>query len=107
MQWTLKILEKDEDGVAFYLTHYRPFRLLALETDPSGESAKEREAVLAACWPAADLEWFHFETFANAKTSWLSAAFGSNLARELAFDEATGRLCVGLYNGLLYILDYV
>lgn len=26
--------------------------------------------------------------------------------RALAFDEATGRLCVGLYNGTIYIIDY-
>lgn len=27
--------------------------------------------------------------------------------RTLAFDEATGRLCVGLYDGSIYVLDYV
>ena len=26
--------------------------------------------------------------------------------RSIAFDEATGRLCLGLYNGNIYVLDY-
>lgn len=32
--------------------------------------------------------------------------FKPSSCRALAFDEATGRLCVGLYNGTIYILDY-
>ena len=33
--------------------------------------------------------------------------FKPSSVRSLAFDEATGRLCAGLYNGSVYILDYV
>ncbi|KAI5122289.1 hypothetical protein M0805_002368 [Coniferiporia weirii] len=33
--------------------------------------------------------------------------FKPSSCRALAFDEASGRLCVGLYNGSVYILDYV
>ncbi|EJD06573.1 uncharacterized protein FOMMEDRAFT_17082 [Fomitiporia mediterranea MF3/22] len=33
--------------------------------------------------------------------------FKLSSCRALAFDESTGRLCVGLYNGSVYILDYV
>lgn len=33
--------------------------------------------------------------------------FKPSSCRALAFDEATGRLCIGLYNGMIYILDYV
>ena len=33
--------------------------------------------------------------------------FKPSSCRSLAFDEATGRLCVGLYNGAIFVLDYV
>ncbi|KAL5504135.1 hypothetical protein ACEPAH_8208 [Sanghuangporus vaninii] len=33
--------------------------------------------------------------------------FKPSSCRALAFDEATARLCIGLYNGLIYVLDYV
>lgn len=32
--------------------------------------------------------------------------FKPSACRALAFDEATGRLCLGTYNGSIYILDY-
>jgi hypothetical protein len=35
--WSLKPIEKDIEGIEFYVTRYREFRLLALRTDPSGE----------------------------------------------------------------------
>jgi hypothetical protein len=38
MQWSVKLIFSDEEGVALYLEYYRPFRLKALELDPSGES---------------------------------------------------------------------
>jgi len=36
MQFTVKALAKDENGLAFYLKYYREVRLRALQTDPSG-----------------------------------------------------------------------
>lgn len=33
--------------------------------------------------------------------------FKPSACRALAFDEATGRLCIGLFNGVVYVLDYV
>lgn len=33
--------------------------------------------------------------------------FKPSACHALAFDEATGRLCIGLFNGLVYVLDYV
>ena len=33
--------------------------------------------------------------------------FKPSACRSLAFDEASGRLCIGLYNGPIFVLDYV
>jgi len=36
-QWRVRALTRDEEDIAFYVTAYKAFRLLALQTDPSGE----------------------------------------------------------------------
>lgn len=33
--------------------------------------------------------------------------FSPNMCHSLAFDEVTGRLCLGLYDGNVYVLDFV
>lgn len=38
MNYTIKAIPKTEEGVAFHLASYKPFRLRALKTDPSGKS---------------------------------------------------------------------
>ncbi|KAM7197648.1 hypothetical protein V8F20_006538 [Naviculisporaceae sp. PSN 640] len=44
MTTIIRIIPQDEEGVAFYLAYYKPFRLRALETDPSAfSSTYERE----------------------------------------------------------------
>lgn len=35
--WSILIIPKDDTGLAVYLKEYKPFRLLALECDPSGK----------------------------------------------------------------------
>ncbi|OBZ72298.1 hypothetical protein A0H81_07715 [Grifola frondosa] len=37
----------------------------------------------------------------------LSLPFTLDMCHSLAFDEVTGRVCLGMYNGDLYILDFV
>ncbi len=33
--------------------------------------------------------------------------FSPNMCHSLAFDEVTGRLCLGMYDGNVYLLDFV
>lgn len=35
-RWTIELLAADEEGCRFYLEHYKPFRLEALQQDPDG-----------------------------------------------------------------------
>ncbi|KAK3337321.1 acyl-CoA N-acyltransferase [Cercophora scortea] len=47
MQHEIKVIRPTDDGVAFFLRSYKPFRLRALETDPSCfSSTYAREAAL-------------------------------------------------------------
>lgn len=36
--WTIEVVSPDESGVNFYLTQYKPFRLLALQESPACKS---------------------------------------------------------------------
>jgi hypothetical protein len=37
MGWSIEIITPDEEGINFYLTCYKPFRLLSLQASPEGE----------------------------------------------------------------------
>lgn len=39
MQWNVELIERDEDGLAFYLTQYKAFRLLSLQVDAPCKSS--------------------------------------------------------------------
>ena len=43
MQWSVELVAKDEDGLAFYLTQYKAFRLLSLQVDASCKSPKNKQ----------------------------------------------------------------
>jgi hypothetical protein len=36
MDWTIDAIKPDEEGIKFYLTAYKPFRLLSLHLSPEG-----------------------------------------------------------------------
>lgn len=37
MEYTVEQIQPDEAGTEFFLSHYKPFRLTALKTDPECE----------------------------------------------------------------------
>jgi len=42
MEFTIDILQTDEEGIKFYLEYYKPFRLLALQLSPEGKCRARR-----------------------------------------------------------------
>lgn len=88
MQWHIEVIPRDEQGQSFYLDKYKNFRLMALRVNPGCKS--ETLLVLGAalqCVPVAGFKSTDRQ-HGDADTSQLLSAFGSTLARELAFDDS-------------------
>jgi hypothetical protein len=58
--WTIEIIPRDAQGVAFYLEKYTPFRLLALQESPSCKpkpsSIRDCECS-SRCWPICSFQF--------------------------------------------------